>query len=624
MPQDRMDQYVARGNYEYYDHEWIDRCVRSERTLIQMLHPALVIHEMKPTAAISARLEGVDDARVTQAYTQMDYADRIRLPDSFSTNSGPFDEYLADHAAELKPQKRLNFFADIPEFHTPGISSGSYYVGPLLDKPKEPQKLEILDEGWDTSLPLIYVTCGSSGRPIDYLDELIEGFRGRPYRALVTTAGRWSPTAGRGIPPANVRVVDFLPGEWSLSRADLLTGVVGIGTIYQALSQGVPILGAPEHLDQEYHLNRVEALGLGIKLDRADFHADAIHNAIDRIVGELELYQRRCAAFIEPLRRYPDGSSVADLLDRHFLSRGRQYRADGASLTPAGEFAHYIDVTTPGSLRPKRIRQMIDKGIGKGLPFSRNGKGVLVDRRDAWNWLYDNEPEFFGSDYRALQRRRDRFLTDNGGGLRCRQKWQRFRVTYHYRLLPDASGSARLAPGDRLKLFLPYPVTRVGHQQEVKLLSCTPEVLEACHVPSLGFFYGHAHEIQEGDETLDFSYTCELAVREQRIEEAAGFKTELTNEDRVRHLQIDPHLARLPEVVKFRQQLDLPEDGSDEQKARAIYMELVGSKRFVKNERSESARSLQHFRHPQQRGRPLCHTVPGFCNSVSPRRDSDA
>ena len=34
MPQSRMDEYVARGDYGYYNTEWIDRCVQAERTLI--------------------------------------------------------------------------------------------------------------------------------------------------------------------------------------------------------------------------------------------------------------------------------------------------------------------------------------------------------------------------------------------------------------------------------------------------------------------------------------------------------------------------------------------------------------------------------------------------------------
>ena len=88
------------------------------------------------------------------------------------------------------------------------------------------------------------------------------------------------------------------------------------------------------------------------------------------------------------------------------------------------------------------------------------------------------------------------------------------------------------------------------------------------------------HDVREG-EALDFSYSCELAVREQRIEES-GFKTELSDTERARLLEVDPHLSRLPEVIQFRNQLDLADDGSDEEKARAIYLELMGTKRFVK------------------------------------------
>ena len=29
LPQCRMDQFVSRGDYRYYNEEWIDRCVRS-------------------------------------------------------------------------------------------------------------------------------------------------------------------------------------------------------------------------------------------------------------------------------------------------------------------------------------------------------------------------------------------------------------------------------------------------------------------------------------------------------------------------------------------------------------------------------------------------------------------
>ena len=66
----------------------------------------------------------------------------------------------------------------------------------------------------------------------------------------------------------------------------MLIGIVGIGTIYQSLGCGVPLIGAPEHLDQEYHLNRVEELGLGVKLDRREFTADRILWALERVLDE--------------------------------------------------------------------------------------------------------------------------------------------------------------------------------------------------------------------------------------------------------------------------------------------------------------------------------------------------
>ena len=584
MPQDRMDQFVSRGDYGYYDLEWIDRCVRSERTLIQMLKPGLVIHDMKPTASLSARLEGVDDARVTQAYNQPDYSEPIDLPESFSRQIGPFEDYLADRASEARQQKSFYLVADVPELHPPGSGSGYHYVGPLLDKPEEPARLDVLDEGWDTSLPLIYITCGSSGRPPDYLEDLVQGFRGRACRVIVTTAGRWSPSGGmdRAIPPENVRVVNFLPGEWILRRAELMMGVVGIGAIYQALSRGVPIIGAPEHLDQEYHLNRVAALGLGTKLDRRDFSADHLLPAIETVMAEIDQYKNRCAAFVDPLQRYAGGDTAADIVDRHFSSREKQYRADRPYLKQSDEFAHYLAVTTPGLLSRRRTRELLKKGMRKGLPHKRNGTGILVDRLDAWNWLYDREPEFFEADYRALEQRRNRFFVSENGALKARSKTQRFRVTYRYRVFPKAGdGYECLLPGQRLKLFLPYPIPRPGHQQDIKLLACAPAQLQDSHIPSLGFFYGHVTEVLAGQDPIDLSYTCELSVCEQRMEELR-FKTELTEQERHRRLEVEPGIEKLPEVIQFRRGLELPEDANDEARARALYDALARSKRFVK------------------------------------------
>ena len=588
MPQCRMDQFVARGDSRYYDLDWIERCVASERTLIGMVKPALVIHDMKPTAALSSRLEGVDDARITQAYNQPDYPEPIHLPEFFPAGAGPFDEYLAQHAAHVKPQHSFNLLADIPEFHPRGKgASGYHYVGPLLDRPAEPDRLEVLDEGWDLSLPLIYLTCGSSGAPPAFLDDFIRALRERPYRVLITTAGRWSRRPDEtGIIAGNVRVVNFLPGEWVLRRAEMLVGIVGIGAVYQALANGVPVIGAPDHLDQEYHLNRVQALGLGVKLDRRDFAAEHIFRAIDEIMSDIERYRARCAPLCKALARYSDGSEAVDLLDKYFASKGEEYRADSRFLTSAADFAEFLDVSTPATLSAEAIRDTLSKSILKGMPHrwqeKSQGGRLLFDQVDSWNWLYDHDPEFFGADYRALEEKRRRFfIFDSGNGtIRSRRTWVRYRATYRYRIYPQGSPAhLTLAPGQRLKVFLPYPIARLGHQRDVRLVSCSPGLAEVL-APSLGFFYGLVTEVVDGEQPLEFTYTCELSVREQGVQEP--FRTELDERERSRCLELDPTICELPEVAQFRQRLGFSKASSDEEKARAIYYALVENKRFKK------------------------------------------
>lgn len=572
LPQEWMDQQVALGQYGYYDVDWIDRCVKSERQLLRALQPALVIHDMKPTVSLSTRLEGVDEVRITQAYNQPGYPAPISLMDRFSLEVGPFAEYLARHAHEVRPQRSFQIMADIPQFHPPGSeNSGYHYAGPLLERPPEPRHLPVLDAGWDNSLPLIYLTCGSSGRPPDYLEEVLAAFSQSPYRLLVTTAGRWQGT----VEAPNIRVVDFIPGEWVLRRAQLLVGVVGIGAIYQALSCGVPIIGAPEHLDQEYHLQRVEALGLGIKLDRRDFNAGKITAAVAHVLSHFESFKQRCAPFVRHLSAWDGGETVTDLIDTHFTVRRRGYSPDRAHLVEEEEFIRYLDTTAPAGLPREQLPQLLREGIRRGLPHQRQGKALFFDQMDSWNWLYDHDSRFFGADYRALEQKRQHFFSRQEAGIKSRSTWQEYRVAYRYRIFSDD----RYA-GERFKMFLPYPVPRENHQENIRLLSCAPEHLEEHFSPSLGFFYGCSF-IPQGEGPWDFSYTCELQVREQPPGSAVLCQG-LSASERQQYLELEPELLAQPEVVEFRRCLPLPEKAGDQERARAIYQALVRSKRFKK------------------------------------------
>lgn len=569
MPQSHMDEYVQNGDYAYYTMDWIDRCVVAERELIKRVSPDLIIHDMRPTIAISARLEGVDEARITQGYNHPLYAEPIRLGSSFSFEAGPFDEYLSQHAQDVKKQRSFFLLADIPDFHPAKRACGGYYyVGPLVDEPTPPEFIERLDAGWDTSLPLVYVTCGSSGRPPDYLRPLLERAGDLPYRLLVTTAGRWD-----GISTAaNVRIVDFMPGEWVLQRASVLVGVVGIGAIYQALRCGVPIVGAPEHLDQEYHLNQVQNLGVGIKLERDEFTAESIWAAIEEVLSAVGSYRQRCMPLAKELKQWSGGTRAADLVDRHFAADKNAYRVENEYLISAEEFVEYLVATT--LLSERCIEEILSEGIERGLPHRNLAGRIYYDQIDSWNWLYDREPRFFEVDYRTLEGKRRRNLVERAGRLQARNEWQRYRLTYQVQI---PAGS--LDPGQLLRLNLPYPVTRDGHQQDVQMLECTPSSMADALAPTMGFFYGCEMEVATGSPELNFSYSCELSVR--ALSQGQELRPRALDADEyAEYTQVDDKLLLSPEVVQARKEWAQVECIED--KARAIYRSIAHRKRFKK------------------------------------------
>ena len=73
----------------------------------------------------------------------------------------------------------------------------------------------------------------------------------------------------RELPPG-CYAAPFAPGKALCEAADVVVCHAGNGTIYQALSCGKPVVGVPEFHDQEFNMQRVQALGLGVRADSKD------------------------------------------------------------------------------------------------------------------------------------------------------------------------------------------------------------------------------------------------------------------------------------------------------------------------------------------------------------------
>jgi UDP:flavonoid glycosyltransferase YjiC (YdhE family) len=585
MPQSRMDECVARGDYGYYNAEWIDRCVQAERALIRQLRPALALADLRPTLRLTASLEGVDIALIEAAYNQPGYPFPIRLPTAFSLGTEPFDEYARCNVSTFKPSHILYLVADVPQFHPPGEQTPSYYcyVGPLIESPPPRPITEL--EDWDDQLPLIYFNCGSTGAHPGFLDEALRRMAHKPYRVLVTTAGRW---AGQ-VEASNIRVVDFVPAAWVLARATLFVGIGGIGSIYHALGQGVPVIGAPEHLDQEYHLNRVRDLGLGCKLNWDEFlQVDPLLEAIDDLLARSDEFAPRCRAFAAHIGEWEGGEVAADAIDAFFVGQHSAHLIETAYLMPEPEFVHHLNLNTPANLGVEELRTLLHRNLSRGLPHARQGSRIAFDRMASWNWLYDHEPAFFESDYRALEEKRRNFFQYANGHIALHRDRQRYRLTYTYRLYPST-----LPPNTEAHLFLPYPIPS-PHQEDIELCACAPDNLRTCFAPQAGFFYGYPVQVEEAvPASVDFSYTCELTVQGRMSPTAPA---SLSAYEYRRYSEINPKLAQGAVVKNFFAELGLDKIEDPLEKARRIYAQLAETKRFKKTkEQSQDLASCIHM-----------------------------
>ena len=577
MPQSRMDAYVARGEYAYYDLAWIDRCVRAEQELIRRIGPALLLGDMRPTLPLSAALEGVDLGLLTAGYAQPGYPFPIRLPAGFSPAAGPFAPYLEQRPEPLQPQRTLYLVADVPQFHPAGPDTppAYQYVGPLIDTPPEPRTIPLLEAaGWNHRQPLIYLNCGSTGAPPALLEALLEALARRPFRVLVTTAGRWT---GRS-PSPQIRLAEYLPAGWILRRAALFIGIGGIGSVYHALRAGTPILGAPEHLDQEYHLNRVQDLGLGLKLAWEQFlQPDCLLAALDRLWADYAAYAQRCQAFAPHVQAWQGAAAAVEIVDRHFIARQWPYPVAAEGRVPAAEFVRHLTLSTPTSWRSQDIEALLKSSMRRGLPHYRQGGAVFFDRTASWNWLYDHAPRFFESDYRALEEKRLYFFTLRDGRLQPRAGRYRYRLTYEYRL-----ANPSLPPGQPALLFLPYPLAGT-YQSDIRLLDCRPRALQEYLLPGIGFFYAYPYVPAAGQEYGVFSYTCALTVRPRPLPGASPHPG-LPPAARRRYTALDPDFAASATARRLREAVSLPPGLQEREKARRLYEYLAGTRRFKKTQ----------------------------------------
>lgn len=171
------------------------------------------------------------------------------------------------------------FIADLPElFPQKHLPNSFSIIGPLYHKSGGPETelLHFLDNGRKN----ILVSMGSTGTSIDL--SFLAGNLFRQFNIVSTSP----------LPEAeNIFYKPFIHTASVIEKMDILICHGGNGTIYQALSAGLPVLCAPSIFEQEWNLQGLEALGLGERLHGTETEAlDQVKKWINRENKKVNTY----------------------------------------------------------------------------------------------------------------------------------------------------------------------------------------------------------------------------------------------------------------------------------------------------------------------------------------------
>ena len=288
----------------------VEKYVQAEIALIEHIVPDVVIGDLRPSLSISCQVKHTPYVTLLNAYWTHYYAIPFTAPESmliikflgkkishilifliqklllrifaypFNKIRKRFGFSPCRDMFEVMASPDINLIVDFPEYAPcKNLPLHFKYIGPILwetgnnDFSGFPQ--------FQKDKPTIYITMGSTGY-FDFFKKALRMFTNRTYQVIMTTGQKMK----LSDIPDNFIVKTYIPGKKVMEISDVVICHGGNGTIYQALSKGVPIIGIPSMHDQSFNMDRVEALGLGIKLSLRDLNINNLKQAINDIITE--------------------------------------------------------------------------------------------------------------------------------------------------------------------------------------------------------------------------------------------------------------------------------------------------------------------------------------------------
>ena len=283
-----------------------------ERDVIEDVQPDVVIADMRPTAAISARRCGVPTVGLASIGTDPRLQKRPEdqaLDELARESARPFlgdtveslpdllfwsaDRKIATSFAQFEPE-----LSDVPGIRYIGYLDGTNRRG-LGDLPPRPERLVLAylsTVGWNSDtmvrslarsaeLAGVHVWCvtNANGRMVDVGDHL--------------------------------RLFDYLPLDELLPESDGLLFHGGQGTALASLFHGIPAIACPgQNYERQYNADRIEGLGCGVHASVMDLRPRTLSGLFSRIVDDpgVRTAARSAQAL---LRALPGSAGAVDVIE---------------------------------------------------------------------------------------------------------------------------------------------------------------------------------------------------------------------------------------------------------------------------------------------------------------------
>ncbi|OAD62502.1 Ecdysteroid UDP-glucosyltransferase [Eufriesea mexicana] len=187
------------------------------------------------------------------------------------------------------------FFLDQPDVLTaarPKLANVITFTSTHIEENPDPLPKDLQEflDGADTGF--IYFSLGSNARSADLSMELLrmfcDVFAKLPYRVV------WKFETDLVEKPSNVYT-----GKWFSQQAILAHPKIklfitqgGLQSIEEAIHFGVPVIVIPVLGDQDYQAARVNALGIGTRLELRTITKDEIENAVQELITNTQYKER--------------------------------------------------------------------------------------------------------------------------------------------------------------------------------------------------------------------------------------------------------------------------------------------------------------------------------------------